>query len=234
MNRRKEIEDRQGPPSLLHNDNSMVMSTLTSLCGEGTSSATKCEEAISSSESRRCQVSLTKVIAKDLFRVLRELLGANLSSLISEKITPVAGDITCENLGVKDSNLVEEMWKEVDVVVNLAATTKFDERYDVALHLNTLGAKNVLNFAKKCVNIKLLVHTSTAYVSGEREGLILESPYYMGETLNGASGLDIDTEMKVVEERLSELQAEEATEGEITMAMKDFGIQRFDRWNSTD
>ncbi|PSR86500.1 Alcohol-forming fatty acyl-CoA reductase [Actinidia chinensis var. chinensis] len=167
-----------------------------------------------------------EVIAKDLFRVLRELLGANLSSLISEKITPVAGDITCENLGVKDSNLVEEMWKEVDVVVNLAATTNFDERYDVALHLNTLGAKNVLNFAKKCVNIKLLVHTSTAYVSGEREGLILESPYYMGETLNGASGLDIDTEMKVVEERLSELQAEEATDGEITMAMKDFGIQR--------
>ena len=75
-------------------------------------------------------------MAKDLFRVLREKLGASLNSLISEKITPVAGDITCENLGVKDSNLVEEMWKEVDVVVNLAATTNFDERYGL-LHFNS-------------------------------------------------------------------------------------------------
>uniref|UniRef100_A0A5B7BPA9 Fatty acyl-CoA reductase n=1 Tax=Davidia involucrata TaxID=16924 RepID=A0A5B7BPA9_DAVIN len=167
-----------------------------------------------------------EVIAKDLFRVLKEKWGANLNSLISEKVTPVAGDITYENLGVKDTNLLEEMWREVDVVVNLAATTNFDERYDVTLDINTMGAKHVLNFAKKCLKIKLLLHVSTAYVSGEKEGLILENPYYMGETLNGASGLDIDVEKKVVEERLNELQAEEATEKAITMAMKDLGIQR--------
>ncbi|KAF5959930.1 hypothetical protein HYC85_001139 [Camellia sinensis] len=207
------------------------------------------------------------VISKDLFRVLREKLGANLNSLISEKVTPVAGDITCENLGVKDSNLVEEMWKEVDIVVNLAATTNFEERYDVALLLNTLGAKLVLDFAKKCTNIKMLLHISTGckigppirgppetrswpglakpdntcdpmlglfvlrprpapYVSGEREGLIVENSYYMGETLNGAHGLDIEMEIKVVGERLRELREEEATDGEIKMAMKKLGIQR--------
>ncbi|KAL7202218.1 hypothetical protein ACSBR1_033818 [Camellia fascicularis] len=167
-----------------------------------------------------------EVISKDLFRVLREKLGANLNSLISEKVTPVAGDITCKNLGVKDSNLVEEMWREVDVVVNLAATTNFEERYDVALLLNTLGAKLVLDFAKKCANIKMLLHVSTAYVSGEREGLIVENSYYMGETLNGAHGLDIEMEIKVVGERLRELREEEATDGEIKMAMKKLGIQR--------
>ncbi|KAA8550177.1 hypothetical protein F0562_001861 [Nyssa sinensis] len=167
-----------------------------------------------------------EVIAKDLFRVLKEKMGANLNSLISVKVTPVAGDITCENLGVKDSNLVEEMWKEVDVVVNLAATTNFDERYDVALAINTVGAVHVLNFAKKCAKIKLLLHVSTAYVSGEREGLILENPYYLGETLNGTSGLDIEAEKQVVETRLNELQDENATEKSITSAMKDLGLQR--------
>ncbi|KAI7982715.1 hypothetical protein LOK49_LG15G01856 [Camellia lanceoleosa] len=130
--------------------------------------------------------------------VIREKLGANLNSLISEKVTPVAGDITCENLGVKDSNLVEEMWREVDIVVNLAATTNFEDRYDVALLLNTLGAKLVLDFAKKCANIKMLLHVST----------------------------DIEMEIKVVEERLRELREEEATDGEIKMAMKKLGIQR--------
>ena len=63
-----------------------------------------------------------------MFRVLKEKCGTDLNTLIAQKITVVAGDITSDNLGVKDLNLVEEMWREVDVVVNLAATTNFDER----------------------------------------------------------------------------------------------------------
>ncbi|XVF19737.1 hypothetical protein REPUB_Repub11eG0136700 [Reevesia pubescens] len=167
-----------------------------------------------------------EIIGKDLFKVLKEKCGRNFSSFISEKTTLIPGDISQEDLGIKDSNLVEEMWKEVDVVVNLAATTNFDERYDVALGLNTLGAKYVANFAKKCVKLKVLVHVSTAYVSGERAGLILENPYSMGETLNGVSGLDINIEKKVVEEKLNELSLLGASEKEITRAMKDLGIER--------
>ncbi|WRX32116.1 Fatty acyl-coenzyme A reductase [Theobroma cacao] len=167
-----------------------------------------------------------EIIGKDLFKVLKEKYGKNFSSFISEKITLIPGDISHEDLGVEDSNLVQEMCREVDVVVNLAATTNFDERYDVALGLNTLGAKFVLNFAKKCVKLKVLVHVSTAYVSGERSGLILENSYNMGETLNGVSGLDINIEKKVVEEKLDELRSQGASEKEITQAMKDLGIER--------
>ncbi|EOY33482.1 Jojoba acyl CoA reductase-related male sterility protein [Theobroma cacao] len=167
-----------------------------------------------------------EIIGKDLFKVLKEKYGKNFSSFISEKITLIPGDISHEDLGVEDSNLVQEMCREVDVVVNLAATTNFDERYDVALGLNTLGAKFVLNFAKKCVKLKVLVHVSTAYVSGERSGLILENSYNMGETLNGVSGLDINIEKKVVEEKLDELRSQGASEKEITRAMKDLGIER--------
>ncbi|PON84334.1 Fatty acyl-CoA reductase [Trema orientale] len=167
-----------------------------------------------------------EVIGKDLFRVLKEKLGANFNSFVREKVSVMAGDITSEDLGLKDLNLKEEMLSQLDVIVNLAATTNFDERYDVSIFLNTLGAKNVLNFAKQCANLKVLVHISTAYVSGERGGLILENPYHMGDTLNGATGLDINNELRLVEEKLKELQAEEATEPEITLAMKDFGIER--------
>ncbi|XP_060173750.1 fatty acyl-CoA reductase 3-like isoform X2 [Lycium barbarum] len=70
-----------------------------------------------------------EAVAKDLFKLLREKHGANLNNFISQRTTILPGDITCdENLGVKDSNLLEEMWKEVEAVVNLAATTNFDER----------------------------------------------------------------------------------------------------------
>lgn len=70
-----------------------------------------------------------QIIAKDLFSVLKEKYEGDLSSLVSEKVRVVAGDIACEeDLGVKDSDLMEEMLEQVDVVVNLAATVKFDER----------------------------------------------------------------------------------------------------------
>ncbi|KAK1409996.1 hypothetical protein QVD17_36528 [Tagetes erecta] len=168
-----------------------------------------------------------EAVDKDLFNSLKAKYGTNLQSFLSEKVTAVAGDITYENLGVKESSLIEEMWGNVDVVVNVAATTNFDERYDIALALNTFGAKNVLNFAAKCVNIKLLLHVSTAYVAGEEPGLILETPYELGKALNGAHGLDINTEKKIIEERLKELSYDEtATDKSITMAMKDLGIER--------
>lgn len=54
-----------------------------------------------------------------------------MNSLISEKVVIVPGDITCEDLGVKDSALIDQMWCQIDVIVNLAATTNFDERYIV-------------------------------------------------------------------------------------------------------
>lgn len=72
--------------------------------------------------------SFLKIIGKDLFKVLKRTRGANFNSFISEKTTLVPGDITCEDLGLEDPNLVEEMMRELDVVVNLAATTNFDER----------------------------------------------------------------------------------------------------------
>ncbi|KAK6936199.1 Fatty acyl-coenzyme A reductase, NAD-binding domain [Dillenia turbinata] len=139
-----------------------------------------------------------EITGKEVFRVLRETWGPNFKSFISEKMILVAGDISCrENLGVKDSNTIEDMRRNIDIVVNSAATTSFDERYDRAFGINTLGALHVMDFAKKCTNIKLLLHVSTAYVSREKEGVILEKPLYVGETLNGVTGLDIDEEKKL-------------------------------------
>lgn len=66
----------------------------------------------------------------NLFKVLRNDLGEeNLNDLVREKIVPVPGDISIHNLGVKDSDLLQRMWSEIDIVINIAATTNFDERY---------------------------------------------------------------------------------------------------------
>lgn len=64
-----------------------------------------------------------------MFRPLKEKLGANFNSFVLEKTTLVPGDISREDLGLEDSILREEIYNQTDVIVNLAATTNFDERY---------------------------------------------------------------------------------------------------------
>ncbi|XP_061342397.1 fatty acyl-CoA reductase 3-like [Gastrolobium bilobum] len=167
-----------------------------------------------------------EIICKDLFRLLKEKLGSNFNSFVWEKCTLVPGDISREDLGLEDSILKEEIYNQTDVIVNLAATTNFDERYDISLGLNTFGVKHVINFAKKCTKLEVLVHVSTAYVCGEGEGLVLENPYHLGDSLNGVVGLDIDAEENVVRDKLAELRQHGATEYEIKVVMKDLGISR--------
>lgn len=60
--------------------------------------------------------------------MLKEKLGANFNSFVSEKLVLVPGDITREDLGLQDPLLREEIRNQTDVIINLAATTNFDER----------------------------------------------------------------------------------------------------------
>ncbi|KAI4313524.1 hypothetical protein L6164_026498 [Bauhinia variegata] len=167
-----------------------------------------------------------EIIGKDLFRVLRDELGDDFGSFISEKVIAVAGDVSLENLGIKDANLRKDMLEEIDIVLHSAASTKFDERFDVAMRTNTIGAFHVLNFAKNCTKVVILLHVSTAYVRRESEGLISKEPFQMGETLNGFSKLDIDFEKKLVEKKLHELKTQNSKEENITSEMRSFGLER--------
>ncbi|GJZ41319.1 alcohol-forming fatty acyl-CoA reductase-like protein [Tanacetum coccineum] len=161
----------------------------------------------------------SEVIGNDLFRVIKEIHGENMNTFVSEKVTPVAGGIDLENFGVSDLDLLKEMWGQVDVIVNSAAATKFDERYDIAFATNTLGAKHVSSFVNQCINIKLLLHVST----GEKSGVILETPFKMSETLNGKNNLDIQGERNVIQERHMLLVDNKANEATISAGMKKFG-----------
>ncbi|XP_008801227.1 probable fatty acyl-CoA reductase 4 [Phoenix dactylifera] len=177
----------------------------------------------------------TEVIGKELFKILKESHGNGFHSFIAEKLFPIAGDIIHENLGIRDSDLIEELWKKIDIVVNVAATTNFDERYDVALDVNVFGAKHVLEFAKKCVKLEMLLHVSSAFVSGMKEGLILEKPFHMGQTLKENSYLDIEAELQLVEEKKRKLHANKSMEDAEDTALKEMGMKRaeFFGWPNT-
>ncbi|KAI3839308.1 hypothetical protein MKX03_016852 [Papaver bracteatum] len=181
-------------------------------------------------------------VSGEVFRVLRERQGVRCTTFIFEKVTPVAGDISLENLGIDDSDMINKMWKEsmlLQILPQLQNLMKgnLPVRYDDAIRTNTMGAKHVAEFSMKCQKLKLLLHLSTAYVWGERSGLILENPLRMGETMNGIKSpeLDIKVEMKLVSEKLNELRANQVSQKEEMIAMKEFGLERarFFGWPNT-
>ncbi|KAF2367620.1 Male sterility NAD-binding [Trinorchestia longiramus] len=79
-----------------------------------------------------------------------------------DKLYPVRGDITMEGLGLSEEDEAK-LAAEVHVVFHVAATINFQEPIRVAVSMNMLGTKRVVNLAKKMSKLEALVHVSTAY-----------------------------------------------------------------------
>ncbi|KAL6593033.1 hypothetical protein ACP70R_049119 [Stipagrostis hirtigluma subsp. patula] len=163
----------------------------------------------------------TEVIGKELFGVLREKHGKGFQSFIEEKVVPLAGDIVCENFGVEGAQL-REMTQELNIIVNGAATTNFYERYDVALDVNVMGVKHMSQLAKKCPNLEVILHVSTAFVAGERQGIVEERAFKNGETLREGRRVDVEAELRLAREYKKQL----AGDHNERKAMKDLGLAR--------
>ncbi|KAL7032636.1 hypothetical protein ACKWTF_007368 [Chironomus riparius] len=83
------------------------------------------------------------------------------------KIIPIHGDITSEELGISDSdqNLLSQ---SVSVVFHSAATVKFDEKLKLSVTINMLGTKRLLQLCQRMICLEALVHVSTAYCNCDR------------------------------------------------------------------
>uniref|UniRef100_A0A8I6XJH4 Fatty acyl-CoA reductase n=1 Tax=Hordeum vulgare subsp. vulgare TaxID=112509 RepID=A0A8I6XJH4_HORVV len=167
----------------------------------------------------------TEVIGRVVFQVLREMHGVGFDNFIEEKICPLARDIMYVNFGLGFAK-VRELLKDIDIIVNGAATTNFFERYDVAFNANVLGVKHVCAFANKCTKLKMLLHVSTAYVAGEQEGLISEKPFLMGESLRVGTNTDIESELNLIQQIMGELKANSSTVMDERKTMKELGLMR--------
>ena len=83
-----------------------------------------------------------------------------------EGITTVSGDITLPMMGLDA--------QPHDVLIHCAASLEFDAPEEELHAINVEGTRNALDFAK-AAGARFL-HVSTAYVSGDAEGRIMEGP----------------------------------------------------------
>lgn len=160
--------------------------------------------------------------------------------LAASKVSAVPGNVAEEGLGVSPED-ARALSERITVLINSAATTTFDEQFDVALKVNTLGALHCIRFAKACPRVTQVVQVSTAFVNGTRRGYTPEKPFVPGDSIarelrgDDAPHLDVDAEIRSA---LSSARAAEASARErgitaeadfrnaVKNTMKEIGLEK--------
>ncbi|KAJ4847379.1 hypothetical protein Tsubulata_318019 [Turnera subulata] len=174
-----------------------------------------------------------EIIDEDLFSCLKDRYGKSYYDFMKSKLVPVLGNVSEENLGM-DPDTITLLAEEIDVIINVAALTILNGRFEVLLNTNTKGPVWALNLAAKCKKLCLFLHVSTAYVAGKIEGVFFEKALIMGQTTPptiSAPLVDVDVEIKLA----SELDKSLHDDNEKAKKMKDLGMERakFYGWRNT-
>lgn len=107
-------------------------------------------------------------------RLLRELLRLEPTPALLRRIRLVRGDLTRDRLGLPRV-VYADLTSSIDGIIHAAATTRFDLALADARRINVTGTEHLVRFATRCRNLTRFGLLSTVFVSGRRQGPILES-----------------------------------------------------------
>ena len=147
-----------------------------------------------------------------VFDPLYERHGQKLLQFIRSKVQVVEGDVSQPGLGLDQPNATE-LRSKLDLVVNSSGLTDFNPDLRDALITNVDASLQVLEFIRESNHAGLL-HLSTCYVAGAREGRIAECV----ETGTSPSGQPFDAERewhklhRLVEETNARAESAEITD----------------------
>ena len=107
-----------------------------------------------------------------VFEQLAAAHGQGFADFLRQKTEVFDGDVTKPGLGLSPA-AQQKLRQSVNVIVNSSGLTDFNPDLREALEINVRATKHVLDFLRTCDHATLL-HLSTAYVVGRRNGRILE------------------------------------------------------------
>jgi hypothetical protein len=107
-----------------------------------------------------------------VFDPLFEKYGDRLSALLSEKIEVVEGDVSQPGLGL-DAETGTRLRKQLDLIINSSGLTDFNPDLRDALAVNVDSTHHLIEFIRESDHAALL-HLSTCYVAGQRDGRVSE------------------------------------------------------------
>jgi len=151
-----------------------------------------------------------------VFDPLFEKYGSGFADYLREKVEVMEGDVAQEGLGL-NVEVARRLQKNLDLIVNSSGLTDFNPDLRDALATNTDAAMNILEFVRGTEHGGLL-HLSTCYVAGERDGRVPERiiPNY---TPHRIANFDAEKEWRELHEVIAKAETQAESE-EVTAGLK--------------
>jgi Male sterility protein/haloacid dehalogenase-like hydrolase len=107
-----------------------------------------------------------------VFDPLFDKYGDRLGALLAEKIEVVEGDVSQPGMGL-DPDTAARLSKELELIINSSGLTDFNPDLRDALAVNVDSTHHLIEFIRGSDHAALL-HLSTCYVAGQRDGRVSE------------------------------------------------------------
>ena len=137
------------------------------------------------------------------FGPLHERFGADLSEYVSRRVEVIDGDLSKENLGI-EPDLLQRLQQELDLVINCAGLVDFSPDIRASLGSNVDGAVHAAELVESCEKAALL-HISTCFVAGFRDGFVEES--LAPNVAPTGEAFDVHAEYQSLMEQIAEIEA---------------------------
>jgi thioester reductase-like protein/phosphoserine phosphatase len=150
-----------------------------------------------------------KIVAgSPAFDALYARHGERLADFLRERIEVIEGDVTQPGLGMPPE-LIRRLAPRLDLIVNSSGLTDFNPDLREALATNVDAAVHMIELQRQCSHAALL-HLSTCYVAGARDGRVAEElvPNY---TSAAVPGFDAEQEWKALHQLVRETDARSET-----------------------
>ena len=151
-----------------------------------------------------------------VFDPLFDRYGDGLGALLAKKLEVVEGDVSQPDLGLSPENAAR-LKKELDLIVNSSGLTDFNPDLRDALAVNVDSTFHLVEFIRGAERAALL-HLSTCYVAGQRDGRVSER-VRVNYTPAGVADFDAEKEWRALHDFVE--QAEAKAEGpEVTEELR--------------
>jgi long-chain acyl-CoA synthetase len=158
------------------------------------------------------------------------------SSALRDKVQVLEGDLDQRLCGISDDQIAR-LKGSIDVVVNLAGVVDFDPPVNESFETNVYGVEHLIDLVK-LLGAKL-VHVSTSYVAGKKNGRIVEDEridgYFPLRDSHDGRHFSVAEEVKWYEEFVAETRNSRGSNPRpVRERLREGGMNRAESWGWTN
>jgi long-chain acyl-CoA synthetase len=179
----------------------------------------------------------SEILPSPPLRAIVDRLGGE--PAIRKKVQVVEGDLDQPLCGISPETIAQ-LKGQVDIVVNLAGVVDFDPPVNESVEPNVYGTRRLIELVQ-LLDAKL-VHVSTSYVAGKKDGPVSEDEpivgYFPERDKRPQERFSVDAELSWYEDFVEEERNAKPADNErlrpLRERLREGGLQRADHWGWTN